>query len=143
MHEEALAGREPSALDDVRIDREEGLRQAAGIDERDRLRTRQTMGRLGHRILRIAAADHQGADLIAERQTRDVAPDRDHTTGDFEAGNLGGAGRRRIDPARCATSGRFTPAATTSIRTCPGPACGTGAVSTLITSGPPEPAKRI
>src|SRR5262249_23679629 len=44
-------------------------------------------------------------------------------------------------PARCSRSARFTPAATTSISTSPGPATASGTSAQVSTSGPPYDGK--
>ena len=40
---------------------------------------------------RVAAADHQRHDLVAELPARDAGAERDHLAGDLEAGNVGRA----------------------------------------------------
>src|ERR1700674_2718265 len=49
-------------------------------------------------------------------------------------GGLGASGYR---PIRAMTSAKFTPAAATSIRSCPGPSSGSGRSCTSSTPGPP------
>src|SRR6185437_1458706 len=48
-------------------------------------------------ILRVAAAGHQRHHLVTDLVTRRAAADRDHLAGDFETGQVAGAGRWWID----------------------------------------------
>jgi len=48
-------------------------------------------------VFGVAAAGQQCADLIAHMPAADAVTGLDHFAGDFEAENLGGAGRRRIE----------------------------------------------
>jgi hypothetical protein len=54
------------------------------------------LGILGDAILRVAAAGHQRHHLVAELVPGAAGPGRDDFAGDFKAGQIAGAGRRRI-----------------------------------------------
>ena len=58
--------------------------------------TGSACGLVGQAILRVAAADHERADLVAELPALHVRAERRHLAGDLEAGNVGRALGRRI-----------------------------------------------
>ena len=64
--------------------------------DRQRRRHRHRLGVLRDAILRVAAAGDQRHHLVAELVLGRACAERDHFAGDFEAGQVAGAGRRRI-----------------------------------------------
>ena len=139
-----LAGRQPPALEDVAPDREERLAKPAAADHIHARRHRQRMVLMGQRVLGVAAARQQRADRGRRPSTASPArPDRRHLAGRLQPRQVRGPRRRRVAPARCSASGRFTPAARTRIRISPAIGCGTGRVAGRSTSGPPGSAISI
>jgi len=67
----------------------------------------------------------------------DAEPDRDDAPGDFEPGNVRGAGRWRVAALALMDVGRLTPAAATSISTSPAAGSGIGRLTGRNTSGAP------
>ena len=96
MNEEGLAGGETGAEEDIAPDGEEGFRQAGGIAERDAARYRQTDAQIDGAILGIATTVGQRGDALAPVPAGDVGTDRDDFARDFEAEQVGRAGRWRI-----------------------------------------------
>src|SRR5207253_2494584 len=85
VHEKALSGGEPAAIEDVGPHREEGFGQTGGIDERNALRHRQALRRRRDAIFGIAAAGNQRADRIALMPSGHLRAERGDGSGDFEA----------------------------------------------------------
>ena len=99
---------------------------------------RQGVGLVHLAIFGIAAAGHEGGDLVAEREAARAGTERDDLAGDLEARDV----RRRPAgggywPFRCSTSGRLTPAAWTRTRISRSPGTGSGRSSGTSASGPP------
>ena len=97
MHQQRLAGLEMAALERVVPDREERLRDRCRLDHREVRRHRQRMALIGGAVLRVAAADHQRHHLVAELPALHARTERRDLAGDFEAGNVGRAFRRRVE----------------------------------------------
>ena len=96
MDEEGLALPEPSALEDVGPDREEGLGDAGGLDHREALGHRQALPLRRGAVLGIAAAGDERADAVAALPALHVIADRDDRAGDLEPRYVRRAGRRLI-----------------------------------------------
>ncbi len=90
-----------------------------------------------HRELGQAAAGGEAEDLVADLHPRDAVADLvDHARG-VDAGMRVPVTGPPISPPKIFQSAGFRPAARTAMRTCPGPACGSGTSATARTSGPP------
>jgi hypothetical protein len=109
MDEEALAAPGGRRAEHVGPDGEEGLGQGRGLAQDRPSGTGQAVGGGGQRLLGVAAAGEERADLGRRGQPRRRGPAL-HDARAFEAGEVGGAGRGRVAPARWSASGRFTPA---------------------------------
>ena len=96
MDQQRLAGLQRAALEHVVPDRHQRFRDGAGFLHRQRRRHRHRLGVLRDAILRVAAAGHQRHHLVADLVPVRAASDRDHFARDFKAGQVAGAGRRRI-----------------------------------------------
>ena len=91
MDQHALAADQPAALEDIVPDGEIGFRQRRGLDQVEALGHRQAQCGRRDRVIGIAAAGDQRADLVADGQVADAAAARDDLAGHFEAGNVGRA----------------------------------------------------
>ena len=96
MDQQCLAGLQCPALEHIVPHRHQGLRGGAGLLHRERRRHRHRLGVLRQAILRVAAARDQRHHLVAEPVLAGVGSDRNHFARDLEAGQIAGAGRRRI-----------------------------------------------
>ena len=85
-----------AALKEVGPHCEISFRKGRRFDHAQSVRNRQTQRRRGDGILSVAAARQQCGDLVADRQSGRVRPQRDDVAGDLETWNIGRAGRRRI-----------------------------------------------
>ena len=86
-----------AALEHIVPDRHQRFRGRAGLHASTApAGTAHRLGILRDAILRVAAAGHQRHHLVAELVLVGAGADRDHFAGDFEAGQVAGAGRRRI-----------------------------------------------
>src|SRR3546814_8341548 len=86
----ALARLQGRALEHVHPDREEGLRQAGRLLQREALGHRQALRGRRHAVLGIAAAGDQRADLVSQLGLGYAVAQRYHLAGDLEAGEVGG-----------------------------------------------------
>ncbi len=93
MDEEALAGLQAPALEDIGPDGEEGLGDRARLGERQAPGGGQGIALVDHSIFGIAAAGDEGADGRADRKAAGTFALGDHRAGEFETGDVGGAGR--------------------------------------------------
>jgi len=96
MDQKRFAGLQPTALEHIVPDRHQGFRDCAGFQDRQRRRNGHGLGVLRDAILGVAAAATSGHHLVAELVFRGSCASANHFTGDFEAGQVAGAGRRRI-----------------------------------------------
>ena len=96
MHEQPFAGLQPGHVEGIGPDREEGLGQGGGLDEREPGRHGQGVGLMDQAVLGIAAAMGKRADQRARNVAGDAGADGDHLAGDFEAGQIRCARRWRI-----------------------------------------------
>ena len=96
VNEQAFARLEPAAIEDVGPDREEGLAEPRRRDHVERRRHRQRVRRGGQRVLGIAAARQQRADLVADLPFRDARPHCRDLAGGLEPGQVGGVRRRGV-----------------------------------------------
>jgi hypothetical protein len=95
MHQQRLAGFQSTALERVVPDREDSLRHRRCFDHGEAI-DRQRMAFVRESIFGIATTDHQGHDLVADLPTLHVRSYACNLAGDFEARNIGRAGRGRI-----------------------------------------------
>ncbi|MGY3404272.1 hypothetical protein ACVWZV_000385 [Bradyrhizobium sp. GM5.1] len=77
-------------------DRHQCFRQCAGFLDRQRRRHAHRLTVLRDAVLRITATGDQRHHLVTDLVPLGVAADGHHFAGDFEAGQVAGAGRRRI-----------------------------------------------
>ena len=96
MDQERLAGLKPAAFEHVVPDRHQGFRDGAGFLDRQRGRHCHGLGVLRDAILRVAAARDQRHHLVAELVPAGAGADRDDFACNFKAGQIAGAGRRRV-----------------------------------------------
>ena len=128
MDQQGFTLRQPAAVEHVRPDGEEGFRNRGGFDEAEALGHRQHLGRRRQAVFGIAAAGGQGADLIADAEPRDIRADRGDLARHFQAGQVGGAGRRRTGSGALKDIGTVDTGSLDAISTSPGPGWGTGRV---------------
>ena len=138
VDQDRLPRRKPTALEDVGPDRERHLRQRGRLCELEPGRYRQALRRWRGAVLRVATAGDERADPVAPRppaarRRRPRPPSRPLRGPECRSTPGGGAYR----PCRCMTSGRFTPAAATLMRSSCGPITGIGRSTGTRTSGPP------
>ena len=87
---------EAAAGEDVAPHGEEGLAETGGGHPVHAGRNRQGVVLVGERVLGVAAAGEEGADPVAELPARAARADGGDLARRFEAGQVGGAGRRRV-----------------------------------------------
>ena len=96
MDQQRFAGLQRAALEHIVPHRHQRFRDGAGFVHRQRRRHRHRLGVLRDAILRVAAAGHQRHHLVADLVLAGAGAERDDFAGDFKAGQIAGAGRRRI-----------------------------------------------
>ena len=79
-------------------DGKEGFRQRGGLGQAQARRNGQRIAFMHGAIFGIAAAGDEGANPIAGREAGHAFPGGHHFAGNFQAGDIRGAGRRRIVP---------------------------------------------
>ena len=97
MDEHGFSGRKPPALEHIVPDGEERFGDGGGFDRRKAGRQRQGVAFMSDAIFGIAAANDQGHDRVGFLPARNAIAARDDRARDFKSGNVGGAGRRRIE----------------------------------------------
>ena len=131
-------GLQPAALEHIGPDGEEGFGQGRRLDHRQARRAGQALRRRGRAVFGIAAAGHQGADLVADfAPAGHAGADRDDRARDLQARACrwrpAAADSRPAAAARPAGSPRPRRAISTS----PCRASATGRYAGTSTSGPP------
>ncbi len=96
MDEESFAWLQRAALKDVVPHRHEGFGNGRGFHHGEAFRQGKRHRLVGGAILRIAAADDERSYFVADLPALYLVADRGDFARDLEAGNVGGAGRRRI-----------------------------------------------
>ena len=96
VHQQHLARRQPPAAPHHAPDGEERLRERRALRHREPAGNRQALLRGRGAVLRVAAARHQRADLVAHAPLRHRTVHRDDPPGDLEPRDVGGARRHRI-----------------------------------------------
>src|SRR5450432_4937217 len=96
MNEQRFTRFQAAALEYIMPNRHQRLWRSTRFQYRERRRRRHRLGVLRDAILRVAATGDQRHHLVAELVLPDVAAERDHFAGYFEAGQVARAGRRRI-----------------------------------------------
>ena len=94
MDQQRLALGQTAAVEHVAPDGEVGFGQAGGFDVGKAARNRQALGRGRDAVFGIAAARHQRADLVADRQAAGSRVAGHDFTGHFQAGQVRRAARR-------------------------------------------------
>ena len=96
MDQQRLASLQRATLEHIVPDRHQRFRDGAGLQHRQRRRHRHRLGSLRDAVLRIAATGNQRHHLVAELVLAGACADRDDFACNFKAGQIAGAGRRRI-----------------------------------------------
>src|SRR5262245_50171324 len=91
-----FAGAEPSAVEDIRPDGEERFGNRGSRNEVHPSRNWQALDRRSRAERRVAAARHQRANPIADVPLADAAAEHVDHSGNLEARQIAGAGRRRV-----------------------------------------------
>ena len=84
MDEKGLARLQAAALEHVGPDGEIGLGDGPGLDHGQAGGDRERVDLVDHRVIRIAAAGHQGHDGVADGKSRRVLGPRRRLAGDLE-----------------------------------------------------------
>ena len=109
LDQNAFAGCQPAPVHHVGPDRAEHLGQAGSLDQRETIGDRHALAFGCQRVFRIAAADQQRADRIANAKTRAAFSGRGDNARDLQSHDVRRARRHRVFPFAFAKIGPIDP----------------------------------